>query len=51
MKHMTFKIEDELHTRFKIVSIQKGKTMAQILNKMVVTYVKKAETESQKKGG
>jgi predicted DNA-binding protein len=51
MKNMTFKMDDGLHVRFKIVSIRKGKTMAEILNKLVGAYVKKAEKEAEKKGG
>ena len=51
MKNLTFKIEEDLHRRFKIASVNEGKTMAQILNMIVENYVKRTEKKLEAKKG
>lgn len=43
MKKLTFLIDEDLHRKFKVLCIEQGKTMVQLLNDMIRTYVTKSE--------
>ena len=48
MKRFVMEIPDELHQRLKAVCALEGKTMKQVVEKLMVDYVEKAERKLKK---
>ena len=48
MKHLQIKLDDDLHKRFKLVSVQEDKDMAEIVRSLIEEYVAKAEKKQKK---
>ena len=49
MKRYNVFLTDELHKRFKLVCVQEDKDMSEVVRKLILEYVEKAEKRPKKK--